>query len=170
MPFTPRLYHYPTSRNNNNNDNYNTIDNNYNDNNDNKNNNSNNNNSNSNNNNWGCLQSDKITFLGPQGPLIEPSIPSTRPPTTIFLFLLLLLILLSPPPSPWGGLLLLLLLQMIIRRDHPLANDHPDQPDSSPFFFLFFSEFIIFLRQTFCLLLQILGSRLNLFLEKSVLV
>ena len=100
--------------------------------------------------------------FGPQGPLIEPSIPSTRPPTTIFLFLLLLLILLSPPPSPWGGLLLLLLLQMIIRRDHPLANDHPDQPDSSPFFFLFFSEFIIFLRQTFCLLLQILGSRLNL--------
>ena len=66
--------------------------------------------------------------FGPQGPLIEPSIPSTRPPTTIFLFLLLLLILLSPPPSPWGGLLLLLLLQMIIRRDHPLANDDPDWP------------------------------------------
>ena len=38
---------------------------------------------------------------------------------------------------------------MIIPRDCPLANDHPDQPDSSP-------------SKPFYLLLQILGSRFNL--------
>ena len=56
--------------------------------------------------------------------------------------------------SSWGTGL----SQMIIwinqppANDHPkgrpLANDHPFQPDSSPFFFLFFGEFIFFLRQT----------------------
>ena len=45
--------------------------------------------------------------------------------------------------SGWTGL-----LQIIIRTDRPLANDHPDQPYSSPFFFLFFSKFIIFPQQT----------------------
>ena len=38
---------------------------------------------------------------------------------------------------------------MIVRRDQPLANDHPDQPDSSP-------------SKPFYLLLQILGSMFNL--------
>ena len=40
------------------------------------------------------------------------------------------------------------LLWMIIRMDRPLADDRLDQLDSSPFFLLFFSKFIIFLKQT----------------------
>ena len=46
--------------------------------------------------------------------------------------------------SPGGtGLSQKGLLQIIVWRDQPLANDHPDQPDSSPFFFLFCSKFIV---------------------------
>ena len=52
-----------------------------------------------------------------------------------------------------------LLLKMIIQRDQPLANDHPDQPDSSSFSFYYSANFV---KQTFRLLHQILGSTFNL--------
>ena len=43
--------------------------------------------------------SDIRFFLGPGGPLVEPSMSSCQPSATIFLLLLLLLLLLSSPPS-----------------------------------------------------------------------
>ena len=85
-----------------------------------------------------------LTSLDPRGPLIEPSMSShlSHPvPSAIifslpllFLLLFLLLLLLSrhpchpgdPSPSPR----LLLLLLLIIRRDRPLATNHPEGPAS----------------------------------------
>ena len=76
----------------------------------------------------------------------------------------------QPAFCKWSSLVARL-LQMIIRMGQPFANDHPDFFRSTGFFsiFFYFSQFsyfpltnIIFSFKTFLLLLQILGSRLNL--------
>ena len=63
--------------------------------------------------------------------------------------------------SVWASL-----MQMITWRDRPLANDHADQLDSSPFFYsstyFLSSTSVVFPFKTFRLFLQILGSRFNL--------
>ena len=77
----------------------------------------------------------------------------SHPSATIFLLLFLSCHPCHPgdPPLPPITRLLLSLplsLQLIIWTGRPLPNDHPDQPDFSPFIFVFFSKIPIFLQHT----------------------